>query len=153
MSEPARPRLDDALIVACGLAWGAGLIHVVAAFDHVDEYVPFAVFFALLAPLQFAWGVAVYRRPDRRLLIAGAVGSLAIVALWILSRTTGVPIGPQAWQPERVGVLDAICSADEAVLAALVFVPRSLRRPALGFGTMLILTSSLVLVGGGGHVH
>jgi hypothetical protein len=151
MSPPvsAPRRVDDALFVCCGLSWAAGLIHVVAAVEHVDEYLLFGVLFALLAPAQFAWGVLVYRRPDRRLFVGGALASLAVVALWLVSRTVGLPIGPD--QPEAVGPADAICSADELVLALLVLVGRP-RKPLVALGTVLILTSSLVLVGGG-HVH
>ena len=149
MSVPARARVDDALFVACGLSWGAGLIHVVAAFEHVEEYALFAAFFAVLAPAQFAWGVLVYRRPERRLLVAGAIGSLLVVAVWAVSRTVGLPIGPG--QPEAVGAIDALCSLDETLLAALVLLPRS--KILIAVGTVLVFTSSLLLVGGGGHVH
>ena len=151
MSPPssAPRRVDDALFVCCGLSWAAGLIHVVAAVEHVDEYLLFGLFFALLAPAQFAWGVLAYRRPDRRLLVWGAVANLAVVALWVVSRTIGLPIGPD--QPEAVGPVDAVCSADELVLALLV-LGAGPRKPLIALGTVLVLTSSLVLVGGG-HVH
>jgi hypothetical protein len=156
-------RLDNALFIACGLACGAGLIHVEAAIQHVDEYVLYAVFFALLAPAQFAWGAAVYRRPGRRLLLAGAVGSLVVVGLWIVSRTSGLPIGPTPWQPEPVGAIDALATADEAVLALLAILQLRASRGGLlmrgsahlaaATGTVLILFSSLALVLGGGHTH
>jgi hypothetical protein len=159
---PTAGRLDNALFIACGLAWAAGLIHVEAAIKHVDEYLLYALFFAVLAPAQFAWGVALYRRPGRRLLLAGAVGSLVVVALWIVSRTSGLPIGPTPWVPEPVGAIDSIATADEAVLAlvALLQLPAS-RGPKLmrgssylaaATGTGLILLSSLALVLGG-HAH
>src|SRR3954468_11024118 len=106
-------RVDDRLVIVCGLAWASGLIHVVAAVQHVDEYLLFAVFFAWLAPLQFAWGVAVYRRPSERLLALGAVGSVLIAVLWVVSRTSGLPIGETPWQPEPVGPLDVLATADE----------------------------------------
>jgi hypothetical protein len=160
--ERDRARIDDGLFVACGLAWAAGLIHVVAAIQHVDEYVLFAVFFALLAPAQFAWGTALYRRPGRRLLLIGAIGSLLVVALWVASRTTGLPLGPEAWTPEPVGPVDAIASADElalALVAVMQLVQRSggalgrgFRHAVLAAGTCLILLSSLALVLGG-HAH
>jgi hypothetical protein len=159
----AGARVDDRLFIVCGLAWASGLIHVVAAIQHVDEYLLFAVFFAWLAPLQFAWGVAVYRRPDRRLLMLGAVGSLVVAAIWLVSRTSGLPIGPTPWEPEAMGPLDVLSSADEVVLAAMVFLglgapSRATLARTCGYlagaaGTGLILLSSLALVAGGGHVH
>jgi hypothetical protein len=114
-----------------------------------------AVLFALLATAQFAWGIAICRSPARGLFRAGAVMSLLVVALWILSRTTGLPIGPEPWSPEPVSALDAIASADEAVLAVLVTLQlgarrvgsmlRTLRHLAAAAGLVLILLSSLVL--------
>jgi hypothetical protein len=157
----AKARVDDRLFIVCGLAWASGLIHVVAAIQHVDEYLLFAVFFAFLAPVQFAWGVAIYRRPGRRLLIAGAVGSLMIAALWLASRTTGLPIGETPWAPEPVGAIDVLATADEVLLALMVFAdfePRRALSSAYRFvvaaaGTGLILLSSLALVAGNGHTH
>jgi hypothetical protein len=162
-SAASGTRVEDKLFIACGLAWGSGLIHVVAAIQHVDEYLLFAAFFAVLAPVQFAWGVLVYRDQDRRLLVAGAVASLGIAALWTVSRTIGLPIGETAWKPEAVGALDVVATADELVLAAIVFLhlaapsrgplARAFSGLATAAGTFLILASSLALVAGGGHTH
>jgi hypothetical protein len=152
------PRGDDRLLVLCGLSWAAGLIHVGAAIGHLDEYTLYAVFFEVLAVAQLWWGVAVYRAPSAALLRAGAVMSLLVVALWIVSRTTGLPIGPEPWRPEPVGLIDAIASADEAVLAMLTGAwmlrgfPRRLAGYGQGAAVCLMLLSSLALAGGG-HVH
>jgi hypothetical protein len=152
------PRCDDRLFVLCGLSWAAGLIHVAAAIGHLDEYVLYAVFFAVLAAVQFGCGIAVYRAPSRALLRAGAVMSLLVVALWIVSRTSGLPIGPEPWQPEPVGLIDAVASADEAVLALLAaaWLRSGPTRRLAGYGhgaaLCLLLLSSLALTGGG-HVH
>jgi hypothetical protein len=156
-------RLDDRLFLLCGLAWGSGFIHVEAAFDHVSEYALYAIFFALLAPAQFAWGVALYRRPTRRLLWSGAVGSILVAALWAFSRTTGLPIGPEPWTPESVGAIDVISTLDEILLAVvaawlLIGLPRPgrparvLRHLTLASGAFLILLSCLSLIlNGHGH--
>lgn len=156
------PQLENTLFTACGLAWSASLIHVQAAVQHLGEYLLFAVFFVVLAGLQFAWAVAVCRGPTRPLLRAGAVGSLLVAGLWLTSRTTGLPIGPEPWHPESVGALDSIATADELVTALLVFFPRGLgingkfqrgsKYLAVAFGVSLIVVSSLTLVAGG-HTH
>jgi hypothetical protein len=149
-------------MICAALAWAAGLIHAVAAIQHVNEYVPFALFFALVAPAQFAWGAALYRRPGRRLLLAGALGSLAVAALWVVSRTSGLPLGPEAWEPESVGLVDATATAAELVLAAIALahllapargtLARALGQLARAAGLGVILVSSLVLLAGG-HAH
>jgi hypothetical protein len=156
-ARPAR-RLDDALFAACGLAWAAGLIHVRAAIDHIDEYVLYAIFFEALALGQLLWGAALYRAPKRGLLYAGAVVSVLVALLWVASRTSGLPIGPHPWRPEPVGALDVIATSDEVALALLAALhlrpatPRRLRLAVVGAGVWLILLSSLTLtVPGHGH--
>lgn len=157
----AARRLDERVFIACGLAWATGLIHFVAAVQHVDEYLLYAFFFVVLATTQCVWGIAVYRSPSRKLLAAGAVMSLLVVVMWIVSRTSGLPISPEPWSPEPVGALDAIATANEIALALIVFVqlrpqpatafPRGCVRLLTAAALCLILLSSLALIGG--HVH
>jgi hypothetical protein len=155
-------RLDDRLFIVLGLAWGAGLIHVEAAIEHIQEYALYALFFALLAPMQFGWGIAVYRRASRKLLVIGAALSLGVVALWTMSRTSGLPIGPEPWQPEAVGPNDVVATADEIVLALLVGLQlwpvggrwgRWVGHVVSAIGVVLLMLSSLALLLIGGHSH
>ena len=100
---------------------GAGLIHASVTVAHVREYWLFGLLFAIVAPSQVVWAALVQRRPaDRRLLIAGAVANVAVAAVWLVSRTTGLPIGPHAGTPEAVGVKDVLATADELGLALVV---------------------------------
>jgi hypothetical protein len=156
-----RPEADDRLVLICALASGAGLIHVLAAVEHVQEYALYAVFFALLAPAQVAWSIVVYRTGSRRLLVMGAIGMLLIVVLWTFSRTTGLPIGPSPGTPESFGTLDVAATADELVLVGLIFARlwppsssafRVFERLAASLAVVLLLATSLVLVGPG-HTH
>jgi hypothetical protein len=155
----AAPLLAGGLLIAGALSWSAGLIHVRAAIDHVDEHVLYSVLFGLLAAAQLLWGIALYRRPTRGLLAAGAAMSVLVVALWGMSRTAGLPIGPDRWGPEPVGAVDSVASADEAMLALLALIHLRPERPdlsALGLpqlaaaaGLCLILLSSLLIALGG----
>jgi hypothetical protein len=108
-------------LAACvALAWVSAATHVVAAVEHLEEYVPFAIAFAVLTVLQIGWGARAWARPTSRLLLAGAAGSLAVTAVWALSRTVGLPIGPEAGQAEAVGALDLVATATELALVAVV---------------------------------
>jgi hypothetical protein len=98
------------------LAVGSALIHLSVVREHLQEYWLFGWFFAAVALLQVGWAVAVLR-PARWVLWAGTLGNLALVALWTLSRTRGVPIGPEPWQPEGVGVWDSLSTAMEVLTA------------------------------------
>jgi hypothetical protein len=149
------------VLVACGLALGAGAIHVVACYQHLQEYVLYSVFFAFLAIGQIGLGVALYRSTHALWLWVGATTSIAVVALWVVSRTVGLPLGPSTWTPEEVGPLDIIASADELVLALLLALqlrpgerPATVacRRVAMGGGMFLIIMSALVL-SGAHHAH
>ena len=104
-----------------GLSAVAGLIHGKAFIDHVDHYWLFGVFFAVLTYAQVLWAMRLWRRPeDRRLFKAVAVMSLGTVAIWLVSRTVGLPLGPWAGRPEAIGMPDAVASLDELVIAALI---------------------------------
>lgn len=150
-------RLDETLFVAVGLSWGAGVIHVAASSWHAAEYVPFAVAFALLAAVQLAWGAAVYVRATPRLLAGGVALSLGVVAVWLVSRTAGLPVGPEG--PEPWGVADVLASADEALLCVLVVASlwgrqvaglrRAVRVTAIAAGVALVSLSSLTFMLGG----
>jgi hypothetical protein len=59
-------------------------------------------------------------RIDGAVSAVGALGNGAVAAVWIASRTTGLPIGPDAGEPEPLGVKDVLATADELVCAAIV---------------------------------
>jgi hypothetical protein len=121
---------------------------------HFREYWLFGLLFAIVAPLQLAWAELVRRRPrDRRLLATGALGNGAVAAVWIASRTTGLPIGPHAGEPEPLGVKDVLATADELVCAAIVAI--LLARAAAGWlipsAWMLTAASLVGAIVPGGH--
>jgi len=100
---------------------GAGVIHLAVAPDHLREWVPFGVFFLVLGVAQLAWAALVWIRPARSLLITGAIANAGVVALWLLSRSAGIPIGPEHWSPEAIGFADVVCSAYEALIVVAVW--------------------------------
>jgi hypothetical protein len=152
------------VLTAALLEVGAAIIHAAEIAPHLEQYWLFGTFFAVTAVLQAAWAALIYRDPlNRRLLVAGAVGNAALVAVWAISRTVGVPVGPGSWTPEAVGVLDVLCKLDElgcVVLVAMVLgAVRETRRAIsrLDLRLAVMLTGTLViysvLLASGGHVH
>ena len=118
---PAGVVRSPRILLLIGLSAVAGLIHGKAFIDHVDHYWLFGVFFAALTYAQVLWAMRLWRRPDdRRFFKAVAVMSLGVVAIWVVSRTVGLPIGPWAGRPETIGVPDAVASLDELVIAAII---------------------------------
>ena len=101
----------------------AEAIHISVIEAHWAEWVGFGVFFTLIAILEGAVAVAVALAPARRAAcLAGIVISLGTVAVWAVSRTVGVPFGPEPGEPEAIGVADVVCSALE-VVTAVALVP------------------------------
>ena len=103
------------------LAATAALIHAKALFDHASHYWLFGVFFGVLAYAQVFWAFLVYRRPgERRWFMPAAVVSLAVVGLWLVTRSVGLPFGPWAGRPEPLAITDITASLNELLLAGLI---------------------------------
>jgi FtsP/CotA-like multicopper oxidase with cupredoxin domain len=121
-SRLARPTFGGVrLYSAALLTIGAALIHLAAAPAHLGEYLPFGLFFLASGSLQIVLAIEVVARPTRRLVLALAASSLALVGLWFVSRTVGLPIGPTPGVPETIGLADVICQAME-VFASVLFL-------------------------------
>jgi hypothetical protein len=114
-------QLAEAVRIVGWLSLAAGVIHAVAMIDHFGHYWLYGVFFLAVTYGQVLWGLALLRRPvDDRVLTIGALANLAIVAVWLYSRTIGMPIGPNAGRPEAVGAMDVAATLDQLALAAYV---------------------------------
>ena len=96
---------------------GAGAIHLAVTPQHFQEYPPFGVFFIVSALAQAGLAAALLFSPGRIVAIVGAAGNLAVVALWAVSRTLGLPIGDDPWHPETVGVAGAAATTLELMAA------------------------------------
>ena len=150
----------DTVPLTAGLSLTAGLIHAVMSAGHFEEAFLFGCFFVAAAVFQITWGVALYRSDGRAWLRTGALVNLGVVLVWLLSRTVGLPIGPEPWTPESVGVVDVVVGVDELLLAGLalgVLAPRRVaRRLAVGAtwaaGSACVLSLTALLVAGG-HYH
>jgi hypothetical protein len=107
-------------MAAGGLTFAAALIHASVMVTHFREYWLFGLFFALVTPLQVAFAGVVVREPGRRVLMAGLVLNTGIVVVWAVSRTVGLPFGPEALAAEPIGLKDGLATLDEVLAATLV---------------------------------
>jgi hypothetical protein len=57
--------------------------------------------------------------PSRSACLVGIVGNGAMVAVWAVSRTAGLPIGPEPWTPEAIGALDVVATGLELFIVAV----------------------------------
>ena len=92
----------------------AAIPHIAVAPDHFRESLWYGAFFVLAASSQLGLAGSVLIRPTRIIVRAGIAGSMLIVVLWLITRTSGVPIGPGRGETEPYGLLDGISSLAEA---------------------------------------
>src|ERR1700730_15645748 len=114
-----RPRTYDAretvLVLVAAVAFVDGLIHVGAGVDHFAEFPPYTFVFASLAIVQSVWALLLLRGPSPAVLLLGCLFTCGVIAVWIASRTVGVPIAPRPWVPEAVGIADLVETLGELV--------------------------------------
>ncbi|MDP8951055.1 MAG: twin-arginine translocation signal domain-containing protein, partial [Actinomycetota bacterium] len=137
---------------AAALSLVAALAHVWVMPEHFGEWWGYGLFFLSAAVAQGVYGLALLRRrePGRALLLLGVVGNLALIALYAVTRTAGVPFfGPHAGEVEGMGALDlAAVSAEAALVVALAVLSRSGRRtdaPTSVGGAELVRTGEPLL--------
>jgi hypothetical protein len=107
------------MLVAAGLSGVAALIHVAVCPEHFAEGLVYGIFFAVSAGCQLGWSALVTTRSTSWLAPAGLLGNAAIVLLWAVTRTVGIPLGPEAGAVERVGAVDVLCAGCEVGVVAL----------------------------------
>jgi hypothetical protein len=105
----------------------AGFIHAVVTPEHVREDLAVGLFTLAVTVGQMVVVVAGLNRPSQSLWGWTATGNAAVLAVWALSRTTGLPVGPSPGTPEAIGLLDLACAAYEvAIIAGCLAVTRTL---------------------------
>jgi hypothetical protein len=145
---------------------GSAVIHFAVTPDHLVVYPLYGIFFVLVGLIQVGLAIGIVLRPSPTLLLGGAGLSLALIALWLWSRTTGLPIWLVPLQPEAVGLPDLLATYMEWAAAGLLVMAdfrlggaRRFRvgRAAPGLTIAAVLAIAMTLAGlaavgwGGGH--
>jgi hypothetical protein len=131
-------------IMAATLSLAAGAIHLLAAPSHLDEWWGYGSFFLTAAAAQALFGLLLLGQPwrydeagiydparnaplERLLLVAAAVLTAAVVVLYVVTRTVGIPLlGPQAGVVEPLdGAGLAATAIEVAQIACLIALLRS----------------------------
>jgi hypothetical protein len=153
----------DLLVTTAALSLAAAAIHVSVIREHFEESTLFGALFVVAAVAQTAWALLVLRRPSRPLFALGAALNGGIVAVWLLSRTTGVPLGPDPWAPEPVQPIDLVATLCEVGIVAFAVAlarasvgsrpvrAREVTNSGLVLAAMLPIAAVALVVAGGGH--
>ena len=140
---------ERTLGAAAALSLLAGLIHLWVTPEHFEEWWGYGAFFLVAGAAQILYVPIVVLWPTRIVLLGDIAGNLAIVGLYLLTRTVGMPFfGPEAGEVEGFGFVDVCATASElgiavALGAALLCNATPQRRRTI----LLIVAIGLVSVG------
>jgi hypothetical protein len=125
-------RRVERLVGVCVILSGSA--HGLVTQQHFQEWWGYGVFFLATAICLVGFGLALitdaidprYMPGDvnriRRFMYAvGAIGIVMILGLYLLTRTTGIPLGPGSGSVESVGAIDVLAKSAE-VLAVMGLV-------------------------------
>jgi hypothetical protein len=135
--DTVRPYILGAL---AALSVGAAAIHFAVVFEHFVEYTLYGAFFLVISWAQLIWPAVLLWRPSRLWLWLGIAGNAIIIAVYVASRTVGLPFGPDLHNTESVGALDVVSCVLEFLLivgcAALLWRPSLADRPVARRGAV-----------------
>jgi hypothetical protein len=96
------------LFIASLLSAASAIIHAYFMPEHFEAWIGYGLFFlaASVSQVLLALCLLAFRPVPRWVLWAGILGNAAILAMWLLTRTIGVPLGPEAGEIEPIGALD-----------------------------------------------
>lgn len=109
-----------ALPLAVVASTAAAGVHAAVAPLHLRHDPDLVVFFLLCAVAQLAWASRALRVSSPGLLLSGLLGNLAVLTLWLVSRTAGIPGLAHGHEP--FGPWDVACAGWELVVVAVCAV-------------------------------
>lgn len=153
-----------------GLSAGAAAIHFAMVPGHAGGSLVDPIGFAVVGWFQLLVAAAILAdRAGRNLYRLAVVGNLAVLGLWLWSRTAGLPVGSHSGTAEDFGTVDGITALLEVglilVAARILLAPagRPIARgriapvlaavAALGLATTAITSTDAAEHGGAGHSH
>jgi hypothetical protein len=136
----ARTPRTAAPAVAAALSLGAAWVHLAYTASHFRLWWAYGAFFLAVGIGQALYAPLVLRRPRPAVALLGIAGNVAIVGMYVLSRTAGPPLGPHAGIPEAAGAVDMATTAGEVALVVVLLA-------LLGGATRRRVANVLLLAG------
>jgi hypothetical protein len=103
-----------------GLSGLAAGIHLSVAPEHFDEWWGYGTFFLVAAAGECALVALLALRPRAWVLQAGIWTSLAAMLMYLVSRTSGIPLGPEQGVVETVDLPGLAATAAEGALVVVL---------------------------------
>lgn len=115
------------LVLAAGaLSLVAGLLHLIMAPEHFEEWLGYGLFFVACFLAQGANGLLLLWEASSRapraawwpgaygaMLVTGIVGNVVLLLFWAYTRFVGVPLGPAAGEKEEIEIWDLLTKTVE----------------------------------------
>ena len=105
---------------AAALSLAVAWVHLAYVASHLRQWWAYGAFFLAAGVGQALFAPLVLRRPTPRVAAVGIAGNLAIVGMYVLSRTAGPPLGPHAHVPEPAGAIDLATTGAEIALVGVL---------------------------------
>jgi hypothetical protein len=116
---------------------GAAVCHATVVGEHLSAWAPAGLFFLGLVLLEGALAMLALLAWSRPTALVVLLTSIGTVAVWGVSRTVGMPVGPADFRvPETVGTTDLVCGGLELVAAAVCAYSLMPRPVAAGSGRL-----------------
>jgi hypothetical protein len=128
------------LALAAALSLAVAWVHLAYAAPHLRQWWAYGAFFIATGAGQALFAPLILRRPRPWLVLTGIAGNVAIVGMYVMSRTWGPPLGPHAHVAETAGTVDLSTTAAEIVLVAILVT-------MLGARTRRLVVDALLLGG------
>jgi hypothetical protein len=128
---------------AGALSLSAAIAHFGVAAPHYRQWWVHGLFFLVCGALQALFAVLILWWPRPWIALCGIAGNLAIIAMYVYSRTNGSPVGPHEGVPEEPGVYDMTTTAGELVLVIVLLLMLGEGARRWGMRMVLLMAAAL----------
>ncbi len=106
------------LAAVASLVAGAG--HLIVVAQNPTDWWEYVAFFLVSGAAQVACAALLVLRPAPWVLVSGIAGNVALLGMYLYTRTWGIPVGPAVGHQDKAGVLDMSVALSE--VAIVVFL-------------------------------
>jgi hypothetical protein len=139
--------LGPAAAAAAGLSLLTAWVHLAYTASHWQDWWAYGLFFLATGAFQALCVPAIVHRPRAApVALAAIAGNLAIVGMYVLSRTAGVPLGPHTGVVEEAGAIDLGVTAAEIGIVVCLVTLLGARKRRLVFDVLLAAGAVLWLL-------
>ena len=132
-------RGSSPMAFAAALSFSAAIAHLDGVGVHGRSWWAYGAFFLATGVLQATLGVLLLWRPRTWMALIAIPGNLAIVSMYVYTRTNGPPMGPHAGVPESPELLGmTTCAAELAVAVILLRLLGERTGRAMLWGMLLL---------------